>query len=251
MSVTVKDDGLRYRSLSNGAMVKLCNAKLEGRQCNHAAISGRNYCAFHGGKNPIAHETAQFSHGLYSTSRKRFSTIGQQMLERINELREDPELFSLKDDAAYITAIIDQRAEAAAEGVSAQLLKDLRETYLSAARAYRAGDIPEFQDQFKTLGEMLTSGANAVKATDEVLDLIGRRVDIVEAEQRMVHAKAYTLEVDQAYSLINQILGVIKSNVRNVDEVQAIKLGFGKILKTYKTESDDNIIDAEVVDEEA
>lgn len=251
MSITVDEQGVRHRTNSNGVVIKLCNAKVSHGECNQPAIAGRNFCAVHGGRASLVHEHGNFVHGLHSANKKRFSNIGQQLLTRINELRDDPDLFSLKDDAAYITAIIDQRAEAATEGISGALLRDLRETYLSAARAYKAGDIPTFQESFKLLGSMLTEGANAVKATDEVLELIARRVDIVESEQRMVHAKAYTLEVDQAYSLINQFLAIIKATVRDADQLTAIKSGVGKLLKTYKTDAEQDIIDVEVVDEEA
>ena len=250
MSISIGEDGIRHRTNSNGNVIKLCNAKVSHGQCNQPAVTGRDFCINHGGRASLVHEHGNFVHGLNSANKKRFSNIGQQLLTRINELRDDPELFSLKDDAAYITAIIDQRAEAATDGISGALLRDLREVYLSAARAYKAGDIPTFQESFKALGSMLTEGANSVKATDEVLDLIARRVGIVESGQRMTHAKAYTLEVDQAYSLINQFLAIIKTSVRDADDLHAIKSGVAKLLKTYKTDSDQNIIDVEVVDEE-
>lgn len=251
MSISIGEDGIRHRTNSNGVVIKLCNAKVSHGECNQPAVSGRNFCINHGGRASLVHEHGNFVHGLNSANKKRFSNIGQQLLTRINELRDDPELFSLKDDAAYITAIIDQRAEAATEGISGALLRELRETYLSSARAYKSGDLPAFQESFKALGTMLTEGANSVKATDEVLELISRRVDIVESEQRMTHAKAYTLEVDQAYSLINQFLAIIKGAVRDADELTAIKSGVVKLLKTYKSESEQDIIDVEVVDEEA
>jgi hypothetical protein len=251
MSISIGEDGIRHRTNSNGVVIKLCNAKVSHGECNQPAVSGRNFCINHGGRASLVHEHGNFVHGLNSANKKRFSNIGQQLLTRINELRDDPELFSLKDDAAYITAIIDQRAEAATEGISGTLLRELSEAYLSAARAYKSGDIPAFQESFKALGTMLTEGANSVKATDEVLELIARRVDIVESEQRMTHAKAYTLEVDQAYSLINQFLAIIKGAVRDADELTAIKSGVIKLLKTYKSESEQDIIDVEVVDEEA
>ena len=250
MSVVIQDDGMRYREFGKGSLVKLCNASLNGRQCNQVAVAGRDFCFKHGGRLPLGPDHGKFITGLNSVQRKRFSNIGKEMLTRINELREDPDLLSLKDDTAYITAIIDKRAEAANDGLSASLLRDMKEAYQEANKAYKQGDLPTFDENFKALGQMLTDGCATTRAEDEVLDLIGKRVEIVEAEQRMTHARAYTLEVDQAYSLINQILGVIKKNVRDADELQAIKAGFGSILKTYKSQDDADIIDAEVVDEE-
>ena len=149
MSISIGEDGIRHRTNSNGNVIKLCNAKVSHGQCNQPAVTGRDFCINHGGRASLVHEHGHCVHGLNSANKKRFSNIGQQLLTRINELRDDPELFSLKDDAAYITAIIDQRAEAATDGISGALLRDLREVYLSAARAYKAGDIPTFQESFK------------------------------------------------------------------------------------------------------
>ncbi len=212
-------------------------------------MKGRDFCAKHGGKALIAHDSPNFKHGLTSRNKKRFSNLGQQLLQRIEELREDPELWSLKDDAAYMTALIDVRAEAAAEGFSVAVLKDMRQEYTAASRAFRQGEIAVFQEHFDALGDLINGGADEAKAATEVIDLIGKRVEIVEAEQRVAHAKAYTLEVDQAYSLVMQVVGVVKQCVRNADELTAIRSGVAKLLKTYKEQEQQQVIDAEVVDE--
>jgi conjugal transfer/entry exclusion protein len=70
----------------------------------------------------------------------------------------------------------------------------------------------------------------------------------VETEQRLMHQKAYTLEVDQAFSLVMQIVNVINRTVSNSDERQGIKAGIGKLLTVYKQSYEEEIIDAEVID---
>jgi hypothetical protein len=62
----------------------------------------------------------------------------------------------------------------------------------------------------------------------------------------MAHAKSYTLEVDQAYSLIMQILTVVKQTVRDPEQVRAISDGFAKILKVHQSNTEE-ILDAEVI----
>ena len=171
------------------------------------------------------------------------------MLQRIEELREDPDLWSLKDDAAYMTALIDMRAEAASEGFGIEALKEMQSEYSLAKRAYKSGEVDVFQTHFNKLGSLLHEGGDEAKAANEVIELIGRRVQIVEAEQRVVHAKAYTLEVDQAYSLVMQVVQIVKQCVRNADELTAIRSGVGKLLRVYKEQSESETIDAEVVNE--
>lgn len=235
--------------MPNGSTCVRCHGVVEGRQCNGIAIKGRKFCARHGGKALASIDSPSFRHGLQSMERKRFASVGKELLGRIEQFREDPELFSLRDDAAYMTALIDRRAEAAAEGFGVEVFRELQHLYGGAKRAYQSGEDATFKECFNRIGEILTEGGNEAKATDEVVELIGRRVALVEAEQRVAHAKAYTLEVDQAYSLVMQVIGVVKQSVRNADELSAIKAGIGRLLRVYKQNTDEEPIDAEVVDE--
>jgi hypothetical protein len=98
---------------------------------------------------------------------------------------------------------------------------------------------------FKALGDAITSTSEEANASKEVLSLIEKRTSIVEAEQRLLQTKAYTLEVDQAFSLVMQVVNIVKASVRNADEFAAIRVGIDKLLKVYDDNSD--IIDAEIV----
>lgn len=229
-----------------------CQATIHGRQCKSYPIKGRNFCARHGGLSLIGPDSATFKHGLASINKKRFSSVGKELLSKIEDFREDPELFSLRDDAAYMTALIDRRAEAASEGFGIEVFNNLRSLYTAANRSYKNGNLDSFEESFKQMGEIFAEGGNEARATDEVVELISKRVQLVEAEQRVAHSKAYTLEVDQAYSLVMQVVGIVKQCVRNSDELTAIKSGVGRLLKVYQQDVDSmTVIDAEVVDEGA
>jgi hypothetical protein len=247
--VQVGDD--RYR-VNGTKQIKLCRGTthdIDGeRPCNNIAMSGRNYCRNHGGKTLIGPSHPNFITGLTSVGYKRFSKVGQQLLQQINDLRNDPDLFSLKDDAAFITAIMDKRAEAASEGVGIEQYKKVQAAYQLAHSKLGSSD---FIDAFEQIGDTLNETLDMYAASRDVMELIDRRVEIVEAEQRMMHAKAYTLEVDQAFSLAMQVLEIVKDNVRNGDELVAIRTGVQKLLKVYKGDEPEDIVDAEIVNESA
>jgi len=252
MSEITVIDGKRYR-IDGSSKTRLCNGiivdnALDGttRNCNARAMKGRDYCQYHGGKALIGPEHPNFITGLASKNRKRFSTVGRELLERIEELREDVDLFSLKDDAAFITAIMDKRAEAAGEGVGIDQYKKVQAAY---GLAHSKLGSPDFVDAFEQIGDVLTDTLSMYDASRDVLELIEKRVDIVEAEQRMMHAKAYTLEIDQAFSLVMQMMEVVKDNVKSGDELIAIRAGIQKLLKVYQAPDDTEIIDAEIVNE--
>jgi hypothetical protein len=245
----MEDSEERFGLTQTGGLAKLCHANINGKDCGRFALKGRDFCARHGGRTPLGPDNHAFTTGLESVNRKRFSGLGKELLSRLEELRNDPDLFSLKDDAAYITALIDRRAEAAEEGLSVETLNQLRTLYRECANALEEGKTQDFDKAFEQLGGIIRQGISDAKSTDEVLSLIGKRVDIIEAEQRMTHAKAYTLEVDQAYALIQQVLKVVVDSVKDVNEMQAIRSGVQRLLRVYRNV--DDIIDAEVVDEES
>ena len=250
-SEIVVEDGIRYR-ISDNRKTRLCNGKAVDlktgnlRPCNNPALKGRDYCKFHGGKALMAHEHPAFLTGLQSKNSQRFSRVGKDLLEKIDTLRNDPDLFSLKDDAAFITAIMDARAEAVGEGVGYDQYKKVQAAYQLAHSKLGS---PDFIDAFESIGDVLNDTLDQYNASRDVLELIERRTAIVEAEQKMMHAKAYTLEVDQAFSLAMQVLEVVKDNVRNAEELIAIRSGVQRLLKVYKAPDEQDVIDAEVINE--
>lgn len=234
------------REMPNGSHVKLCSSKnASGELCRNVAIKGRDYCKHHGGKALVGPDSPAFKTGLWSKQRKRFASVAPKLLRRIEELREDPDLFSLKDDAAYLTALMDVRAEAASNGISVEHYESIKDQ-LYVCKTSIGTD--EFAKSFKKLESMVTEGIDVYRASQDVVQLIEKRTDIVEAEARMLHTKAYTLEVDQAYSLAMQILKVVKDCVRDAGQLEQIKVGFGKLLRQYQQ---DEIMDAEIVNEES
>jgi hypothetical protein len=242
-------DNNHVREFANGAKIKLCSSlKHDGSKCMNVAMKDRDHCKHHGGTSLIGPDSPAFKTGLWSKQRRRFSKVAPTLLTRIDELRDDPDLFSLKDDAAYLTALMDIRAESASHGVNYQHYQDIQAVFNQMARAKRTGDQETFEELFKNLGDKISNGVDLYQASNDVIALIEKRTDIVEAEQKMLHTKAYTLEVDQAYSLVMQVIGIVKANVRHHDEMVNINTGIGKLLKQYQDDPD--IIDAEVVDNE-
>jgi hypothetical protein len=104
-----------------------------------------------------------------------------------------------------------------------------------------------FDKEFKRLGQIITTGIDSIKASNDVIDLIKKRAEVIETEQRMIHAKSYTLEVDQAYSLIMQVFKIVQKTVRDPEQIRAIADEITKLLKVHQGDKEE-ILDAEVVD---
>jgi hypothetical protein len=241
-------DGMYRKSF--GKYVKCCvgfvienNTK---RQCKSPAISGSQYCTSHGSQALQKLEKPQYLAHLFQKERKRFKRIGKDLLEKVDNYRDDPDLFSLRDDTAYITALMDTRAEAAAEGVGLEQYRKVEAAY-SLAKS-KLGS-PDFIDAFEQIGDLLDERMDEYSASKDVIELIGRRSDLVEAEQRIMMTKAYTLEADQAFMLIMQIVDAIKSSIRDVDSLNAIQGSINKILHMHNVTQEVDIQDAVIVGE--
>lgn len=243
-----RSDGFYRKTF--GKYIKCCAGfVMEGklkRQCKSTPISGSQYCAAHGNQALQKLEKPQYLAHLFQKERKRFRNIGKDLLEKIDCYRDDPDLFSLRDDTAYLTALMDTRAEAAAEGVGLEQYRKIEAAY-SLAKS-KLGS-PDFIDAFEQIGDLLNERMDEYSASKDVIDLIARRSDLVEAEQRIMQTKAYTLEADQAFMLIMQIVEAIKTSVRDADSLAAIQGGINKILRMHHVEQEMEIQDAEIVGE--
>jgi hypothetical protein len=241
-------DGRMYRVTATGEQ-PICNAVIDRNgekvRCKAIALSGQDFCFHHGTELIKRNEKPQFLAHAYKVNRRRFAKAGKDLLDKVDAHREDPELFSLRDDTAYITALVDVRAEAAGEGVSIEQYRKIESAY-NLARS-KLGS-PDFIDAFEQIGDLLKESLDEYSASKDVLELISRRADLVEAEQRMMQTKSYTLEADQAFMLIMQIVEVVKTSVRDADVLTAVKAGINKLLRQHKQEVDDPIEDAVVID---
>ena len=118
-----KDDGL-YRK-AGSSYAKCCSAIIRdgdvNRQCKNPALKGKQYCSHHGSTHLKKSEKPQYLQHIFQKERNRFRRVGTELLAKVDNYRDDPDLFSLRDDTAYVTALVDVRAEAAAEGVVERL----------------------------------------------------------------------------------------------------------------------------------
>jgi hypothetical protein len=219
----------------------------ETKQCSRNAMDGHTLCAYHVSRATRNVNSPTFKTGLHGMNRERFSSVAPKLLSRIRELREDPDLWSLKDDVAYITALLDVKAEAISEGITTEHYIALRGMVKTLKAEWKASNFDAVGSIIDELDRAVSEGADAQQASDSLITLIRHRTEIVETEQKMIQSKSYILEVDQAYSLIMQVLDVIKKSVRDAEVMGAINTGIGKLLKQY---NEDDVIDAEVVNEE-
>jgi hypothetical protein len=217
-------------------------------KCDLHAKAGSYFCDKHDKKSKAVVHEQRFMHGLKSPYRKRFSEVGRQLLDRINELREDPDLFSLKDDAAFVTALMDIKAASISDGISVDHYNSIKSLVRTVVNCAKAGDFDQLNAASNDLMELIDRGADALTASDEVVKLIEKRTSIIEAEQRMLQVKAYTLEVDQAFSLVMQVYGLMKTYIKSPEELRAINTGINKLVKQYQ-DQEEPILDAEIIDE--
>jgi len=250
-SYVERQDGV-YKRMSSGNYAKCCEAMItvDGtkRQCKNPSLKEQKYCAAHGQVHLLKSEKPQYLSHLFQKERVRFKKVGSQLLEKVDKYRDDPDLFSLRDDTAYVTALVDVRAEAASEGVGLEQYRKIESAYYLAQSKLGS---PDFIDAFEQIGDLLKERMDEYSASKDVLELIDRRASLVEAEQRMMATKAYTIEANQAMMLVLQIVEVVKGSVRDQEVLVSIKSGINKLMRMYSHELESEpIIDATIVGED-
>lgn len=188
-----------------------------------------------------------------------FKALPRDMKERVEAARDDPELFDLTGDIAYVMSVINQRAEIAEEGGGVGVWLDLKKAYDAAEKARRRADrakdpelLREFWELFEQMGVIIEDEGNRTKETEAVVRLIEKRAGLIKQHEDIKLTRAHTLNAEQALALVWAVIEQVKANITDADQMRRISGGVSGILKGYhelfEVPSDD-VVDAEIVGE--
>lgn len=175
----------------------ICTAFVE-RPCQRPTKDGRP-CRFHGGSNKTGPESPSFKHGRYTGAAMRLESLAA----RLEHVRIDPDLLSLRADIAIIDHMIEQ--ELIASSVSSASLHEIQ------AQLQLERQDPKGQSGNTDL--LLHKAEVAVAARDRLFERLEARRRFVTSEHAMMVKSRDTISVAQALSLVAGLTALVRAYV--------------------------------------
>jgi hypothetical protein len=190
----------------------LCGAKTRGGgTCKKAAMrNGTGRCRLHGGLSPSGVASPHFKHGRRS---KYLKHLPGNLRNAYKAALADPELLSLKDETALLTAramqLLDNlnATEAPPWGRAVEALNDLKV----------AGSADAKQQALATLEKVIRTGANAAVAQErtwrELREVVQEKTRTAAAEWKRLHDLEALVTVEDALGFAKAFLTAAKEVV--------------------------------------
>lgn len=195
-----------------------CGAKTRsGKPCVRSPVAGGKRCRIHGGRGQLGIASPHFRTGEYSKLPQRYA-------EAFDHAAADPELLSLRRDAALLSARraelierLDTTESSARWKAVAKALSDAESARGEMAEATKARDLKAYGEAYSALcsaHEALSAAVLAGIAQNEqwaeLVNLTKERRATVEAEVRRAAVEKTSLTAEQATAIIAVVATLIR-----------------------------------------
>ncbi|MDP8910250.1 MAG: hypothetical protein M3N47_14310 [Chloroflexota bacterium] len=182
-----------------------CGARTKstGLPCEKAVEPGRSRCRMHGGATPRGIASPHTRHGRYSKD------LPTQMLARYQVALDDPELLSVRDDAALLEARIREKLADLAGRSALPDWRDATERAERLAENLHAWDAARIEHEVRDLVRLLTQRRNDAAAFHEVRSLMDQKARLARQEHKRLIDLQQMIPVERAMLLIQRLSAVI------------------------------------------
>jgi hypothetical protein len=193
-----------------------CGAKTRtGQPCKTPAMpNGR--CRMHGGKHPGGVAAARFKDGRHS------KYLPARLSSKYAEAMADSALLELRAEVALVDARLADVLSRVDTGESGALWASLMDARGELIQAKRSGDTVSQAKLINQILDLISRGHTDYRAWSEVGSLLEARRKLVESERKRQIEMQQTITAEKAMLLIGAILGVIRDNVTDRKQLNAI-----------------------------
>lgn len=206
--------------------------------CGAPAVTGRELCYHHGGKNPRGIASATFKHGGSSKY-----MLPVRMREHYSNALSDPKLLELKDEIAVVHARAQDLVSRVDSGESGHLWRLLQKAY---ADLTNAKDGEEQLAAITEIGKLITRGSSDYAAWAETMKEIDRKQRLVESERKRAVELNLMVALDQIKPYLFDTVDFIRRNITDREQLAE----FQHILETRFGTDATGTLTAVVVDGE-
>ena len=204
---------------------RLCGAKTKSRVgfCKKEPAPGSDRCRIHGGSSPKGLASPHFKTGRYS---KHLPT---QLAARYSDALSDPELIGLRDEAALLTGLLNERLEKLYSGESKDLWQMMLDILDECAELFEKGD--------PSAGSMLTNARNIARegfgkfaVFEQIEPMIEQRRRIIDTEAKRLKDLDQNITAEKAMGIVTLLIDSVRRNVTDRKQLQAISNDIGAAL---------------------
>ena len=189
----------------------VCGARnRQGNPCQKPVVPGRTRCRLHGGASPCGVAASNFKTGRHS---KYLKDLPAAWRKGYQSALSDPELTSLKEELAVLTAAIGERL-ARLKGGGEPPWEEAAKALDAFQAAITSKDAERFRITLAVLEGVVRGGAASrtcrQAARREVRELIQERTKVAEAEARRLAVLRCMVTVEEAFQLWQALLAAAK-----------------------------------------
>lgn len=204
-----------------------CKAKSKqsGERCKRHATPGKEVCRIHGGKTPSGIASPHYKTGRYSKA------IPAKLMARYEEAQADPKLLELKDDAALLTARVNDMLTRVEQGDSPALWNQLRDAYNELYEAiFEHKDQTMMRASLTVLDRLISRGIADWKAWHEIQQTVEARRRVVESEHKRLGQMEQLVTVGEMMVLASALLASVQNHVTDRKALSAISADFTRLV---------------------
>lgn len=174
-------------------------------------------CRLHGGLTPRGIASPQFVHGRYSKYLKG-TTLGE-IYERA---RDDPELLNLSEEILLVQTRLHQLVGKIPDEDSGGRWKEARTHFEKFKESSARQDEYGWRTALANLDATIKEGGKDSMLWEEILKTLKSYADLIAKEQKRRMDMNALVSVDQAVSLLAEVLMAVRTHVHDRDALVAI-----------------------------
>lgn len=197
--------------------------KQTGEQCKRRAVRDKRVCTVHGGLTPTGFASPHFKTGRYSRS------LPARLSQRYEESEADPRLLELRSEVSLIDARLGDLLSRVDSGESGALWQALASARSELISAKRTGSQIEQAKWINAILDLIARGHADYAAWSEIGQVLEQRRRLVESERKRLVEMQQTITAEKAMLLIGAILGIIRDNVHDRSQLNAISTAINSL----------------------
>lgn len=180
-----------------------------GLQCKKNAVEGKRVCRYHGGLTPAGKDSPNWKHGRYS------KYLPANMLQRVKEAGNDPDLLSLREEITLIDARLMQLLERVEDGGGTTNWQTLNRTWraLLNAQRQRVPDEDQIAELARTMNDIIGRGLHDAMVWIDIQNTIESRRRLIMTESKRLVDMRQMITAERAINFAISLAAVIRERL--------------------------------------